>query len=85
MTHNAISFLAIFTTNLQLIFHWISIIIYYINKKEVSYMKQYNYINLYTGEIYQNFKHAFFTVVSDMKHYKKCRTLKMLHIKRFHG
>ena len=48
-------------------------------------MKQYNYINLYTGEIYQNLKHALFTIVSDMKHYKECRTLKMLHIKRFQG
>lgn len=48
-------------------------------------MKQNNYINLYTGETYQNLKHAIFTIVSDMKHYKNCRTLKMLRIKRLHG
>lgn len=48
-------------------------------------MKQYKYINLYTGEIYQNLRHAFFIIVSDIKHCKECRTLKILRIKRLHG
>lgn len=48
-------------------------------------MKQNNYINLYTGDIYHSFTHALYSIVSDMKQYKKCRTLKMFHIKRFNG
>jgi len=45
-------------------------------------MNQFNYINLYTGELYHNLIHALTTIVSDMKHHKECRTLQMFQIKR---
>lgn len=40
------------------------------------------YINNYTGELYKNLFHAIWTIALDMIHYPKCRTIKMLNIKR---
>lgn len=40
-------------------------------------------INEFTGEIYNNVLHAMVTIVSDMVHYKKCRTMKMLSIRKY--
>lgn len=38
------------------------------------------YINNYTGEIYEGIFEAIKIIIEDMKHFKKCRTIKMLNI-----
>lgn len=40
------------------------------------------FINLYTGEVYFNYKQILTTIISDMLHYPACRSIKMLHIKK---
>lgn len=37
-------------------------------------------VNNYTGEVYLNLFHAIVTIASDMKHFPKCRTIKMLNV-----
>ena len=44
---------------------------------------EYKYINNYTGELYRNLFHAISTIISDMRYYPKCRTIKMLNISRY--
>lgn len=41
------------------------------------------WINNYTGEVYDNLRHAVVTIVRDMIHYPACRTIEMLNISRF--
>lgn len=43
----------------------------------------YKYVNNCTGELYRNLFHAMFTIISDVVHCPKCRTLKMLSISKF--
>lgn len=35
-----------------------------------------------TGEVYRSFWHAITTIISDMIHYKMCRTTRMFRIRR---
>ena len=41
------------------------------------------WINTFTGEIYLSMVDAFKTIISDMVHIKKCRTIKMFSIRKF--
>lgn len=45
-------------------------------------MKTYKYMNAFTGELYENLFHAIKTIISDMIHYKTCRTIKMFHLRK---
>ncbi|MBP5311884.1 MAG: hypothetical protein J6112_03520 [Clostridia bacterium] len=42
----------------------------------------YRWINNYTGEIYRSLIEAAKTIIEDMKHFPKCRTIKMLNVGR---
>lgn len=42
----------------------------------------YKYMNKCTGEIYKSVSHALKTIISDMAHYKGCRTIKMFKVVR---
>lgn len=43
---------------------------------------KYRWMNNLTGELYKNLAHALKTIVSDMIHFEKCRTIKMFSISR---
>lgn len=43
----------------------------------------FKYINVYTGELYHNLNHAVTTIVRDMIHYPKCRTIKMFAVIKY--
>lgn len=45
-------------------------------------MKNYKYINDYTGEVYTSLWEAFKTIIHDMKYYMDCKTIKMFKIKK---
>lgn len=44
--------------------------------------KKFKYMNNYTGELYISLLNAFTTIIADMIHNKKCRTIKMLSISK---
>lgn len=44
---------------------------------------EFMYINDYTGELYTSLFHAIKTIISDMIHFPKCRTIKMFKIKKY--
>lgn len=46
---------------------------------------KFKYINTYTGEVYTSLFHFLRTVISDVIHYKKCRTIKILKIEKLGG
>ena len=55
----------------------------YIDKiSEVCMKYKYRYINNFTGEVYKSLPHAISTIIKDAIHYKNCRNIKMLNIKR---
>lgn len=43
------------------------------------------YMNNYTGEVYDNLLQAIKTIVSDIIHVKKCRTIKVLSISKYNA
>lgn len=43
---------------------------------------KFKYMNTYTGELYRNLGHAIKTIISDMVHCRKCRTIKMFKLER---
>lgn len=43
---------------------------------------KFRYVSNYTGEVYRDLNHALRTIISDIVHYPKCRTIKMFWISR---
>ena len=44
--------------------------------------RKYHYMNTYTGELYENLRHAIRCIVSDFIHDPKCRTIRMFGLEK---